>query len=91
VRTHDPQFVLLRQARREVTAELCDAAAARAYVQELCRLPLRCRWLAHPSPFAENWTQPDQGPAEAAETPAEALRRLHQALLREEGDNAGPR
>ena len=41
---------------------------------------IKCRKLCRPSPFAENWTQAVQGPAEAAEAPAEALRRLHAVL-----------
>jgi ATP-dependent Lhr-like helicase len=91
VRAHDAHFVLLRQAHREVRAELCDAIAARAYVEQLAALPIRCRWLTQASPFAENWTQESQGPAGTAETPAEALRRLHETLLREVPDHARPR
>jgi ATP-dependent Lhr-like helicase len=89
VRARDPEFVLLRQARREVRAELCDAAAARAYAEDLAARPLRCRWLPHPSPFAEGWTQSDAGAAESAETPAEALRRLHESLTGR-GEDVGP-
>ena len=37
VRARDPDFVLLRQAAREVRADLCDAAAALRYVEELAR------------------------------------------------------
>jgi Lhr-like helicase len=85
VLTHEPDFVLLRQARREVREDLCDAAAARAYAAELTGLPLRCRWLPAPSPFAENWTQSAAGAAESAETPAEALQRLHKALMARAG------
>jgi ATP-dependent Lhr-like helicase len=85
VHAHDPDFVLLRQAAREVRAELCDAEAARAYAAELAALPLRLRWLPHASPFVESWTQLDGGPAESVETAAEALRRLHGALLSEGG------
>jgi ATP-dependent Lhr-like helicase len=81
VQAHDPDFVLLRQARREVLAELCDLDAASAFIAQLRSQPLRCRWLPRVSPFAESWTQADAGPAEAVETPGEALQRLHAALM----------
>jgi ATP-dependent Lhr-like helicase len=83
VRSYDACFVLLRQARAEVRADTCDAACAGAYVEELATLAIRCRWLAFPSPFAENWTQQDDGESASAETPAEALRRLHDTLQRQ--------
>ena len=49
---------------------------------------LRCRRLADVSPFAAGWTQTGAGPAETAETPGDALRRLH-ALLTGGGQEAG--
>jgi ATP-dependent Lhr-like helicase len=85
VLAQDPAFVLLRQAGQEVRADLCDADAARSYAAELAALPLRLRWLPHVSPFVESWTQLDGGPAEAVETAAEALQRLHAALMSEGG------
>jgi Lhr-like helicase len=88
VRAADPDFVLLRQALREVR-ESCDAAAARAYVEALPRRVVRCRWLAQVSPFAQNWTQAVAGPAQPADSPSEALQRLQDALLG--GDPAGLR
>jgi len=54
----DPDFVLLRQARREMREECCDAEHARAYLQALPRCAIRVRWLATASPFAENWLEP---------------------------------
>jgi ATP-dependent Lhr-like helicase len=87
VRARDTEFVLLRQARREVRQELCDGAAARAYAEELRALPLRCRWLLRPSPFAEAWTQSGPG-AVAVEEPAEALQRLHDLLHRPHREQA---
>jgi Lhr-like helicase len=90
VRAHDTDFVLLRQARREIQSELCDGPAARAYVADLSGRPLRCRWLPHPSPFAESWTQQAEGAETQSETPAEALRRLHETLWSEAG-HARPR
>jgi ATP-dependent Lhr-like helicase len=81
VQARDSDFLLLRQAEREVRADLCDAAAAREYVEGAARRPIRCRRLARPSPFAEGWTQAAEGPADPVESPAEALRRLHTALM----------
>ncbi len=80
VRARDADFVLLRQAAREIRADLCDLEAARCYAEDLSRRPIRCRRLSRPSPFAEGWTQAADGPTEPLETPAEVLRRLHEAL-----------
>ncbi len=76
VRADDPDFVLLRQALREVQDECCDAPAARAFLLELPRRTVRCRRLAAVSPFAAGWTQAGPGPAEVVETPEQALERL---------------
>ncbi len=81
VRRGDPDFVLLRQAEREVRRDVCDGQAAGCFAAELPRWALRCRRLAHVSPFVEAWGPVDAGPAEAVETPDEALRRLHAALM----------
>jgi ATP-dependent Lhr-like helicase len=81
VRDADEDFVLLRQARREVHEAVIDVAAARAY---LAQMPARClRWrrLSEPSPFAEGWTQAVTGAIERAESPTEILLRLHAALM----------
>jgi ATP-dependent Lhr-like helicase len=80
IQAYDRDFVLLRQARREILSEWCDAAAARRYVRELEQMPLRCRLLSYPSPFVESWTQMEAGAAERIETPVEALLRLHASL-----------
>jgi ATP-dependent Lhr-like helicase len=85
---HDRDFVLLRQARREIRTELCDTAAALEYVRELDQRPLRCRRLAYPSPFVESWTQMGTGAAESVETPVETLLRLHASLI-EGAEDAG--
>jgi ATP-dependent Lhr-like helicase len=82
----DPDFVLLRQALREVHDELCDAASAGQYVRDLECLSLRCRRLRYPSPFVESWTQMAAGAAENVETPEEVLRRLHASLTEGGGD-----
>jgi ATP-dependent Lhr-like helicase len=89
MRADDRDFVLLRQARREILSEWCDAAAASRYARELEHLPLRCRRLSYPSPFVESWTQMATGAAERIETPDEALSRLH-AMLTEGTRDARP-
>jgi len=89
IRAYDGDFVLLRQARREVLREWCDAAAASCYVRELEHLPLRCRRLSRPSPFVESWTQMAAGAAQRIETPEEALLRLH-TMLTEGASDAHP-
>ncbi|HKB38900.1 MAG TPA: hypothetical protein VKD72_20830, partial [Gemmataceae bacterium] len=81
VRSSHPDFVLLRQAEREVHAEVCDLTAAREYLDQLPRLAVRCRWLAQPSPFVEAWTQTTMAVADPVESPEEALQRLHASLM----------
>jgi ATP-dependent Lhr-like helicase len=81
VLAHDPNFVLLRQAGREIRADCCDAETARAYVERLPGLTVRCRQLGQVSPFVENWTQAAVGEGEPVETPGDALLRLHADLL----------
>jgi ATP-dependent Lhr-like helicase len=88
VRAGDPEFVLLRQARREVSEEVCDAGAAQAFLEDLPRWALHWRPLPSVSPFAESWTQTTAGPAASAESAAEALERLHAALTRSAANDA---
>jgi ATP-dependent Lhr-like helicase len=80
VRASCPDFVLLRQAEGEVQ-DLCDVAAARAYLDQLPRLTVRCRWLSQSSPFVEAWTQTTTAVADPVESPAEVLQRLHASLM----------
>jgi ATP-dependent Lhr-like helicase len=81
VRAADPDFVLLRQARREVDTLVLDAARAQAFLDELPGKVIRWRWLNDVSPLAESWTQLAAGAAESVETPTESLQRLHAALI----------
>jgi ATP-dependent Lhr-like helicase len=81
VLAHDADFVLLRQAMREVREQQCDGPAARAWMERLPVLNVRCRRLAAPSPFVQSWTQPLATTTEPIETPALALHRLHAALM----------
>ena len=80
LRADEPDFVLLRQARREVWESCCDAPAARAFLAAMPRRMLRLRRLGGPSPFAEAWTQPAVGPVGGTDTPHDVLQRLHAAL-----------
>jgi ATP-dependent Lhr-like helicase len=77
----NPDFVLLRQARCELHDTVIDAAAAQKYLEEMPRRVLRSRRLTQPSPFAQGWTQATAGAIERTESPAEALLRLHAALM----------
>ena len=87
VREAEPDFILLRQAEREMRAECCDAGAARRFLDALPDWTLRVRRLAEVSPLAASWTQLAAGPEALAETPEEALRRLHARLT---GAGGGP-
>lgn len=80
IRQHDADFVLLRQALREVRSDWCDSQAARDYLGRLPLLSVRIRRLRRPSPFAAAWSQAEAGAADEARSPAEALARLHQEL-----------
>lgn len=77
----EPDFALLRQARREARAA-CDALAARAFLVQLPHGTVRVRHLPRVSPFAESWTQPAAGPVQPVLTPTEALEQLHASLTR---------
>jgi ATP-dependent Lhr-like helicase len=89
VRQHDPDFVLLRQAFRELRDVTCDGRAAAEFAETLPRRTIKCRRLTVPSPFTEAWTRVASGSTELAEAPAEALRRLHAALTGAGGSYAG--
>ena len=47
-------FVLLRQAERELLASSCDLAGAAAFVEQLAAMQIRIRHLSRPSPFGES-------------------------------------
>jgi ATP-dependent Lhr-like helicase len=81
LRARDPEFVLLRQTRRELEQECCDAEAALAFLEQAARRPIRLRRLARPSPFAQALTQNDDSPAEILPTATEALLELQRQLL----------
>jgi ATP-dependent Lhr-like helicase len=90
VQSREPEFVLLRQATREVRDECCDAAAAAHFLVELPRLSMRVRWLSHVSPFADGWSQTAIGPVEIVGTHDDALKRFHAYLTRTQGNDASP-
>ena len=53
----DPDFVLLREARRDARTRMCDADAARRFLESARRGQLRVRCLAEPSPIAAAWLE----------------------------------
>jgi ATP-dependent Lhr-like helicase len=54
IRSRAPDFVLLRQAKREAMSTTCDLAAACLFVEQLASMPIRIRHLAQPSPLGES-------------------------------------
>lgn len=83
LQTHAPDFVLLRQARRDIAESILDGKAALEYLQDMPRRDLRVRWLPCISPFAEHWTQMHSGERELQDDRGTALTRLHRALTQE--------
>ncbi len=54
IRESAADFVLLRQAEREVVGTACDLATAQAFAEQLLTLPIRVRMLREPSPLGES-------------------------------------
>jgi ATP-dependent helicase Lhr and Lhr-like helicase len=79
VRAACPDHPLLRQARREVLEEVLDVPAARRWLE--ARPAVRFRALPGLSPFAAAWIEAAAVDSLRFESPAEALRRLHDRLL----------
>ena len=52
-----PDFLLLRQAEREVLDSACDLATALAFAERLRSMPIRVRRLPGPSPLGESLLQ----------------------------------
>jgi ATP-dependent Lhr-like helicase len=80
----DRDFVLLRQARREVLEECLDIDSALGFLDNVQRSFLHLRWLPCISPLAEAWTQMDFPPEEPPEDVTEILERLQAAFGRQE-------
>ncbi len=89
VKAREPQFVLLRQARRELMSGVCHAAAGEGYAEALPHRTLRCRRLMGASPFAVAWTQAAMGIADAPVDPTAALQRLRESLIGSRMGSAG--
>lgn len=51
----DPDFALIRQARRETRDSVCDAAAAYDHLQAIALAPIAVRCLTEASPIASAW------------------------------------
>jgi ATP-dependent helicase Lhr and Lhr-like helicase len=88
VRAACPDHPLLRQTRREVLDEVLDVPAARRWLE--ARPSVRFRMLPGLSPFAAAWIEPGSADSLHFESPAEALRRLHQRLLSAGAAGAAP-
>ncbi len=74
-----PDHPLLKETRREVLNDCLDAPSARAW---LASGPIvRFRALDGPSPFASAWIDPGGPEPVRFESPADALRRLHERLV----------
>lgn len=73
-----PHHPLLRETRREVLHEILDVRAAVRWLES--RPALRLRRLSSLSPFASAWIAPAADEPLQFESPAEALRRLHERL-----------
>jgi ATP-dependent Lhr-like helicase len=80
VRAAEPEFVLLRQARKEMQSA-CDFPAAQCYLELLPRLEIKLRRLDCVSPFAACWTQQLAGPIGQLDGPAQTLKNLHSAIF----------
>lgn len=74
-----PDHPLLRETRREVLEDCLDAPTALDWLASRPRV--RFRSLDGPSPFAAAWIDPGGPEPVRFESPAEALRRLHQRLV----------
>ena len=78
-----PDHPLLRETRREILDDLLDVPRALAWLEE--RPEVRFRSLPGLSPFAAAWVDPSEPEPLHFESPAEALRRLHDRLSTEIG------
>ena len=74
-----PDHPLLRETRREVLEDCLDAPTALEWLTSRPRI--RFRALAGPSPFAAAWIDPGGPEPVRFESPADALRRLHERLV----------
>ena len=74
-----PDHPLLRETRREVLEDCLDAPTALEWLNSRPRP--RFRALDGPSPFAAAWIDPGGPEAVRFESPADALRRLHERLV----------
>ena len=61
VQARDPDFLLLRQAEREITRGPVRWTRRASMSRKRRDGLIRCRRLARPSPFAESWTQAAEG------------------------------
>lgn len=89
---HEPDHVLLREARREATHAFLDAPAAKAFLLRLNRdaLPIRLRRVEHVAPLAFGMYATKIREALLVEDPREAMERLYHQWWRELGGEPDP-
>ena len=89
---HEPDHVLLREARREATHAFLDAPAAKAFLHRLNRdaLPVRLRRVEHVAPLAFGMYATKIREALLVEDPREAMERLYHQWWRELGGEPDP-
>ncbi len=89
---HEPDHVLLREARREATHAFLDAPAAKAFLLRLNRdaLPIRLRRVEHVAPLAFGMYATKIREALLVEEPREAMERLYHQWWRELGGEPDP-
>lgn len=89
---HEPDHVLLREARREATHAFLDAPAAKAFLLRLNRdaLPVRLRRVEHVAPLAFGMYATKIREALLVEDPREAMERLYHQWWRELGGEPDP-
>jgi ATP-dependent Lhr-like helicase len=75
VRDRAADFVLLRQAEREVIGTGCDLATAQAFAERLLAMPIRQRMLAEPSPLGESLLRVGFQATPVTADPVESARR----------------
>ncbi|ADV61289.1 DEAD/DEAH box helicase domain protein [Isosphaera pallida ATCC 43644] len=87
VKAAAPRHPLIREAQREALEEVLDLPTARAWLEQRPRVMRRTLQHQPLSPFAAAWIEPGGGlnpPGETLrfESPASALKRLHERLTR---------
>ena len=90
LRKIDPQFPILREARREILEDLMDITNAREIIGRVCRGSIRVeeRTTELPSPFAFNMIMQGYTDLLKIEDRVAFVQRLHERVLQEIGGGA---